>query len=124
MIASLSATPATVETPAWQSTAIVAHSKTAGDIRIDASADAAGHVRSLSVAGIAVPPTWIGTLPPLELDTLSLKTTSGVLSVAFATGGEDDEHVRFAIDHGKITSATIAKVSAEGKERTEVRTSP
>ncbi|HEV7557105.1 MAG TPA: magnesium transporter, partial [Kofleriaceae bacterium] len=30
MIASLSATPATVETPAWESTAIVAHSKTAG----------------------------------------------------------------------------------------------
>jgi len=124
MIASLSATPVAIETPAWQSTAIVAHSKTAGDIHVDASADEAGHVRVLSVAGIAVPPAWIATLPPLELDTLSLKNTSGVLSVAFATGGEDDEHVRFAIDHGKVTSATIVKISAEGKERTDVRAPP
>jgi cation transporter-like permease len=131
MIASLSAAPPTQEIPAWQSAAIVAHAQ-AGDLDVKATGDAAGHVHSLQLRGgdvaIDVPSTWLDTLPPLELDTISLRNdgppSARVLHVSFATGGKDDEHVRFAIEQGKVTEAAITRVTSEGKEKTEVRKPP
>jgi magnesium transporter len=131
MIASLSAVPPTREVPAWQSADIVAHSQ-AGDLDVHATGDAKGHVRTLRLHGggldVDVSGAWIATLPPLELDTISLRHDGSpparVLHVSFATGGDDDEHVRFAVEHGTVTEAAITRVTAEGKEKADVRKPP
>jgi len=50
--------------------------------------------------------------------------TGGQLYVSFATGGKDDEHVRFVIRRGVVTEVDITKVSSEGKEHVEVLAPP
>jgi magnesium transporter len=132
MIASLSTAPTVHEMPTWKSAAIVVHSESAGDLDIKATADTKGHVRSFAITGagvaIDVPATWLESLPPIDLGTVALRgdgpKSDRKLGLSFATGGEDDEHVRFAIENGKITQATIIKTTAEGKEKTEVRNPP
>ena len=132
MIASLSTAPTVHEVPTWRSAAIVVHSESAGDLDIVATADAKGHVRSLAITGsgiaIDVPATWLATLPALDLGSVALRgdgpASAHKLDLSFATGGEEDEHVRFGIEHGKITQARIVKVTAEGKEKAEVRNPP
>jgi magnesium transporter len=132
MIASLSTAPTVHELPTWQSAAIVVHSESVGDLDIKATGDAKGHVRSLAITGsgiaIDVPATWLDTLPPIELGTVALRgegpASAHTLDLSFATGGDEDERVRFAISNGTITQATIIKTTAEGKEKTEVRKPP
>jgi cation transporter-like permease len=126
MIAALSTNPATVEIPKWQSAAIVAQ-----DLRVDAKGDAAGHVTALAVHGrgaeLDVPPAYLASLPAMELDTLALRGEHGALSVGFATGGPDDEHVQLDISPvgaGKLTQARIVRVTGEGKEKVETRPPP
>ena len=132
MIASLSASPIVQDLPAWQSAEVVAHSDRSGVLKVKASADPKGHVQAITidVAGSAVDvaPTWITSLPPLELATLSLRgdgpDNAHELYVSFATGGKDNEHVRFVIRRGVVTEVDITKVSSEGKEHVEVRAPP
>jgi magnesium transporter len=132
MIAALSANAAVHEVPPWQTATVVARSQVAGDVEVRATADESGHVHALTIAGkagaIDVPAAWLATLPPLELDTIALRgegpANARHLAIAFATGGADDEHVALAVDHGRVTGATISRTSSEGKERTETRAPP
>jgi cation transporter-like permease len=122
MIAALSANPATIEVPKWQRAVIIAH-----DLRVDANGDDAGHLVSLVLHGraeVGVPQAYLASLPPMQLDTLAMKSEHGVLSVGFATGGSDDEHVQLDIDAGKLTRARIVRVTREGKEKVETRPPP
>ncbi len=132
MIASLSANPIVQDVPAWQSAEVVAQSDRSGVVKVRASADPKGHVQAITIdaagSAVAVSPAWLTSLPPLELATLSLRgdgpDNARQLYVSFATGGKDDEHVRFMIRHGVVTEADITKVSSEGKEHVEVRAPP
>lgn len=129
MIASLSTAPTTQEIPAWQSAAVVAHSEMlAGDLKVNATADAKGHVQTLAIDGpavhITVAPAFLETLPPLELATVGMRVESKELEVRFATGGSEDEHARFVIENGRITKVDITKITGEGKEKTQVRKPP
>jgi magnesium transporter len=125
MIASLSVAPATHEVPPWKTVTITASSATAGDVEVTAAGDTSGHVQALTVTEhgtpIEVPRTFITTLPPLQLATLAVSADGPVLDVSFATGGKDDQHVKFALADGKLTGATISTVTSEGKEKSEVR---
>ena len=128
MIAALSTNPAVVETPAWQSAAIVVHSATAGDLEITSTADAQGHVRALALAGrdgrVEAPAAWLATFPALQLDTLAVRREHDATRLSFATGGDDDEHVRFEIQGGRVVRAAVVHTSKEGKERVESRNPP
>ena len=129
MIASLSATPATREIPAWQSAALVAHSEMlAGDLEVHASADPKGHVQTLAIDGpavhITVAPAYLETLPPLELATVALRVEGKQLEVRFATGRSEDEHARFVIDGGRITKVELTRITGEGKEKSQVKQPP
>ena len=119
MIASLSTSPVPIEHPAWEQIAI-----TASGADIKAAADTQGHVRKLEVTGIEVSPGWLATLPPLQLDSIAMTRESGKLFVSFATGGDDDQHVRLVIDRGKLTQALVVETSKEGKEHVEIRPGP
>jgi magnesium transporter len=125
MIAALSTNPAAIEVPKWQSAAIVAQ-----DVRVDAKGDDQGHVNALALHGRAnldVPPAYLASLPAMQLDTLAMRAERGVLSVGFATGGSDDEHVQLDISllgAGKLTRARIVRVTGEGKEKVETRPPP
>ncbi len=132
MIASLSTATAAHEIPKWQSVSIVARSQSVGDMTITSTADAEGHVRTLALATrdfhIDVPAPYLATLPPLELATVALRgegpPAMHVLTVGFATGGGDDEHVVLTIDHGAITGTAIVRISSEGKEKRTARPPP
>ena len=126
MIASLSAATVAQEIPRWESAVVVAHSTTLGTIDVKASADPQGHVRTLAIEGAEIPATWLATLPPLELDTLAMRTDAPThrLLVTFATTGADDPHVRLTIENGKVVDATIVRTTAEGKEKLEPRKPP
>lgn len=125
MIASLSTAPVTHEIPRWKTVTVTATSHAAGDVEVTAAGDPSGHVQALTVtehgAPIAVPRPFITTLPPLELATLAVTADGPVLDVSFATGGADDQHVRFALADGKLTGATITTVTSEGKEKSVER---
>jgi hypothetical protein len=63
----------------------------------------------------------------MQLDTLEMRGEHGVLSVGFATGGPDDEHVQLDVSPaggGKLTQARIVRVTREGKEKVETRPPP
>ena len=71
-----------------------------------------------------MPAAWLATLPPLQLDSLALDRAHGTTEISFATGGEDDEHVRLDVEGGKLARALIARTSKEGKESDETRAGP
>ncbi len=127
MIASLSTSPIPQDTPPWETVSIVSH-----DVQLTATSDARGHVHTLAITGpathIELAPTWLATLPPLEADTLVLRGEgtgdARKLIVSFATGGGDDEHVRLSIAHGKVAQVAIARQTAEGKDKSELRPPP
>ena len=119
MIASLSAAPTTIEHPPWRQVAVVA-----GDLDVRAAGDDKGHVQQLKIGTLEVPPGYLATLPPLELDSLALSRDAGKLTVAFATGGEDDQHVQLIVAGGKLVEADVVETSKEGKESREVRSPP
>ncbi|HEX4456256.1 MAG TPA: magnesium transporter [Kofleriaceae bacterium] len=130
MIAALSTNPAAIEIPKWQSAAIVATGEH-GDVRVEAKGDAAGHVNALAIHGrgaeLDVPPAYLASLPPMQLDTLALRGDHGALDIGFATGGKDDEHVQLEVSPvgaGKLTRARIVRVTREGKEKVETRPPP
>lgn len=127
LIASLSTSPIPQDTPPWQTIAIVSR-----DVHLDAASDDHGHLRTLAITGpsmrVEVPPTYLAKLPPLAADTLVLRGEGSgdarKLIVSFATGGDDNEHVRIWIQHGHITQVAIARQTAEGKDRSELRAPP
>ena len=80
---------------------------------IDKAGKLVGAVRLDDVLGAALAQVGTGSL-----------NRGGQLYVSFATGGKDDEHVRFVIRRGVVTEVDITKVSSEGKEHVEVRAPP
>ncbi len=105
MIAALSANPAAIEVPKWQSAAIVAQ-----DLRVDAKGDDRGHVTALTVHGrgteLDVPPAYLASLPAMQLDTLALRGEHGVLQRSgSATGGPDGEHVQLDISPASVPAS-------------------
>ncbi len=126
MIASLSTATIAQEIPRWESAVVVASSTTLGAIDVKATGDGAGHVHTLAIAGATIPAAWLATLPPLELDTLAMRTDAPKhrLLVSFATGGPEDEHVKLTIANGKVVEAQVARTTSEGKEKLETRKPP
>ena len=128
MIVALSTNPAVHEDPGWRTAEIAAHFDSIGDVSVKAGADPAGHVKTLALTShdgtLEVPAAWLATLPPMQLETLVLRREHQTTQLGFATGGEDDEHVRIEIEGGKVARAEIARTTKEGKEHDETRAAP
>jgi hypothetical protein len=122
----------------WKAVTLVAAAGAFGDVTVAAKADAASHVATLAVTvkgqTIAVPATWLATLPPLTLTGLEVRSERGygptpilyvVLRVDPAKAGgarRKDVHVWF--QDGKLTGASITTTDAKGDTTFEQRKAP
>jgi hypothetical protein len=117
----------------WKSVTVVAETRLFGDVEVKAAADAKGNIQALSVAvkgkTVAVPANWIGSLPPLRLASLEVRTEVGYdpqpwLYIVFDRGLATRERVHIAIQGGKLAHAMLTTVDARGNLKRELRKAP
>ena len=116
----------------WKAVNIVADTSLFGDVEVKATADAKGNVQSLVVTSngrtIAIPTSWLRTLPAMRLGSLEVRTEVGYdpkpwLYVVFHVGWTQDL-VHIAFQNGKLAHAGLTTVDAKGDKKYEQRKAP
>jgi hypothetical protein len=120
----------------WKTATVVAPTDLFGDVEVKAGADATGHVTSLTMTvsgtAIAVPASWLGTLPKMPLASLEIRSEKGrtgtpVLYAVFKSGpttvaGSVDVHIWF--QGGKLAGASVTTYDGKGGSKWDQRKAP
>jgi hypothetical protein len=114
----------------WKAATVVADTSLFGTVEVKATADRGGNVQTLAVTvkgtTIAIPETWLKTLPDLPLASIQVRSERGYdptpwLYVYFES---PKIHTHIAIQNGKLARAWITTIDASGTQKDEDRKAP